>query len=177
MGSHLKQFTCSRSFWFLVLFSALLFEGVALYFQYVMNLSPCVMCVYERVALFSIAAAALFGFLAPSWTLWRWLALLAGLVAAVKGLLISLKHVDYQLHPGPWNQCESLPQFPDFLPLDHLFPALFRPYGVCSDVVWSFLDLSMAQWIAVMFGIYVAIFVVAILIQFFRTKPKRFLFH
>ena len=43
-------------------------EGSALYFQYGMDLQPCVMCIYERVALFGIAFAGLIGLIAPHLT-------------------------------------------------------------------------------------------------------------
>ena len=52
-----KTLSVQRSGWLLLLISALALEGAALYFQYGMELQPCVMCIYERVALFSIAFA------------------------------------------------------------------------------------------------------------------------
>ncbi len=42
-------------------FIAFMLECAALYFQHVMKLQPCVMCVYERVALLGIMVAGLVG--------------------------------------------------------------------------------------------------------------------
>ena len=43
-----------RLFWSLVLFSAVGLELTALFFQYGMKLDPCVLCVYERLAVAGI---------------------------------------------------------------------------------------------------------------------------
>ena len=41
-----------RRAWFLLAFSAIVLELVALLFQFGMGLDPCVKCIYERVAVF-----------------------------------------------------------------------------------------------------------------------------
>jgi len=144
-----KTLSVQRSGWLLLLISALALEGTALYFQYGMGLQPCVMCIYERVALFGIAFAGIIGLIAPRFLIMR---------------------VDYQLHPAPWNQCSYLPEFPQTLPLDKWFPVLFHPTGSCSDAVWSWLGLSMAQWIVVIFAVYLLIFLFVLISQFKRVE-------
>ena len=84
-----KTLSVQRSGWLLLIISALVLEGIALYFQYGMELQPCVMCVYERVALFGLAFAGLFGLIAPRFLIVRLLALLIGFVRVVKGLFLS----------------------------------------------------------------------------------------
>ena len=165
-----KTLSVQRSGWLLLLISALALEGTALYFQYGMGLQPCVMCIYERVALFGIAFAGIIGLIAPRFLIMRVLALIVAFLNAVKGLFISIKHVDYQLHPAPWNQCSYLPEFPQTLPLDQWFPVLFHPTGSCSDAVWSWLGLSMAQWIVVIFAVYLLIFLFILISQFKRVE-------
>ena len=172
MLTWLKTLSTQRRFWLFMAFSAFVLEMTALYFQYGMNLAPCVMCVYERAALFAILGVGLFGTLAPNFILTRIITILLGMISAVKGLSIAIKHTDYQLHPGPWNQCSAFADFPKSLPLDKWIPALFQPYGECSDVVWSFLGLSMAQWIAVMFAGYLIIFFMLFFSQFVRTRRR-----
>ncbi|KOE57373.1 disulfide bond formation protein DsbB [Aggregatibacter actinomycetemcomitans] len=174
-----KTLSVQRTGWLLLVISALALEGTALYFQYGMELQPCVMCIYERVALFGIAFAGIVGLIAPRFLVFRLLALLIAFFSTVKGLLISLKHVDYQLHPAPWNQCSYLPEFPQTLPLDKWFPALFQPTGSCSDVVWSWLGLSMAQWIVVMFAVYLIVLVLVLISQFksLDNRGRRRLFN
>ncbi|MDI5434752.1 disulfide bond formation protein B, partial [Salmonella enterica subsp. enterica serovar Kentucky] len=43
-----------RGAWLLMAFTALALEMVALWFQHVMLLKPCVLCIYERCALFGM---------------------------------------------------------------------------------------------------------------------------
>ncbi len=51
-------------------------EMVALWFQHVMLLKPCVLCIYERCALFGVMGAGLVGAIAPKkrrCDTWQWL--------------------------------------------------------------------------------------------------------
>lgn len=173
MLAYFKDLSCRRTGWFLLLLSALLLELCALYFQYGMNLKPCVMCIYERVALFGIAFAGLFGLIAPQFVLFRLIALLIGFGSAIKGLLLALKHVDYQLNPAPWNQCSFFPEFPETLPLDKWMPALFQPTGVCTDKTWEFLSFSMAQWIVVVFALYILVLALVLISQFVKGRRRQ----
>ena len=172
----LKTLSTKRSFWLFLIFSVLALEGAAVYFQYGMGLAPCVMCVYERAALFVILGACVIGILAPQFLILRLLSFLIGIISALKGLAIALKHTDYQLHPGPWNQCSAFAEFPKSLPLDSLIPSLFHPYGECSDVVWSFLGLSMAQWLIVIFAGYLVVFIILLISQLAKITKKRMIF-
>ena len=56
-----KSFSQQRLSWLLLLGFVVFFEACALFFQHVMLLAPCVMCIYERVAMLGIGAAALLG--------------------------------------------------------------------------------------------------------------------
>lgn len=172
----LKIYTTQRGIWLCLVLLALLFEGIAILFQHALHLPPCVMCIYERVALLGILFAGLFALIAPQYIFFRLFGLLMGFVGSIKGLLLSLKHLDYQLNPSPWNQCELFVRFPNYLPLDKWFPAFFRPTGLCQDVLWSFLGLSMVQWIVVMFALFAIIFLLLIISQFVRLFPNRLLF-
>ncbi|HBO37502.1 MAG TPA: disulfide bond formation protein DsbB [Pasteurellaceae bacterium] len=170
MLNFFKVLSLKRTGWFLLLCSALALEGIALYFQHGMGLAPCVMCVYERVALFGIVFAGLLGLLSPKLLIVRLLALFTGLLSAVKGLAIAIKHVDYQTNPAPWNQCSYMADFPKTLPLDKWFPYIFNPSGSCSEISWQFLGFSMAQWIVVVFAIYLLLLIVVFISQFKRVR-------
>ena len=57
----LNQCSQGRGEWMLMAFTALALELTALWFQHVMLLKPCVLCIYERCALFGVLGAALIG--------------------------------------------------------------------------------------------------------------------
>ena len=65
MLRYLNQSSRGRSAWLLLALTAFALELVALWFQHVMLLKPCVLCIYERCALFGIMGAGLVGAIAP----------------------------------------------------------------------------------------------------------------
>ncbi len=170
MLSYLKQVSLGRGGWFLLLLSCLVFEGVGLYFQHVMKLEPCVMCIYERAAIAGVAFSALIALIAPRMLLLRLLAVAIGLFSAVKGLRLALQHTDYQLNPAPWNQCPLMVEFPSTLPLNKWLPQMFEAYGSCSEIQWSFLGFSMPQWLIVIFVSYILVLGLVLISQF---KPMQ----
>lgn len=160
MISNLKQLSLQRWPWLLLAASALTMELCALFFQHVMELEPCVMCVYERLTMLAIVAAGLIGASSPNNILVRLVAFATWAVGAVWGLLLAIEHTDYQMNPSPFATCDFYPNFPSWLPLHELFPWLFNPTGYCSDIVWTFLDYSMPQWLIVSFSIYTALLLI-----------------
>ena len=127
--------------------TAFALEMVALWFQHVMGLKPCVLCIYERCALF-------------------------GIMGAGKGIALAWEHTQMQLHPSPFMTCDFAARFPSWLPLDKWLPQVFVASGDCSVRQWEFLTLEMPQWLV---GIFVAYFVVALLVliaQPFRPKKR-----
>lgn len=173
MLNYLKQVSLSRGSWFLLLLSCLAFEATGLYFQHGMQLEPCVMCIYERVAFLGIAVAALIGLLAPRLLLVRLFALVIGLFSAVKGLLLALQHTDYQLNPAPWNQCPLMVEFPTTLPLNKWLPQMFEAYGSCSELQWSFLGFAMPQWLIVIFAAYILVLGLVLISQLKPTRSRQ----
>lgn len=165
-----KGLSQGRGAWLLLAASCAALEATALYFQHGMGLNPCVMCIYERIALLGVMIAALIGAIAPRSTVVRWIALLLGLFSATKGLMLALKHTDYQLHPAPWNQCSPFVDFPETLPLNKWFPNVFEATSLdCAKITWRFLDLTMPQWLIGVFAIYLAILAIVTLSQFARS--------
>ncbi|MBI6550680.1 disulfide bond formation protein DsbB, partial [Xenorhabdus lircayensis] len=131
MFQFLKQSSQGRGAWLLMALTALILEATALYFQHVMKLQPCVMCIYERVALFGILGAALLGAIAPKTPL-RWLAILLWIYSAWQGLQLAWDHTMMQLYPSPFNTCDFFVSFPSWLPLSNWLPSVFEAYGDCS---------------------------------------------
>jgi disulfide bond formation protein DsbB len=166
----LKQLSLQRWPWLLLAMSALILELTALYFQHVMKLEPCVMCIYERITMLAIVAAGLIGASAPQNLFVRLLAFAVWALGAIWGMLLSIEHVGYQLHPSPFATCDFYPNFPQWLPLHEWMPWLFNPTGDCSDIVWTFFNYSMPQWLIVCFAIYTFIFLVVAISAILPSK-------
>nr|WP_277756062.1 disulfide bond formation protein DsbB [Vibrio parahaemolyticus] len=156
----------------LLLLFIIFFEACALYFQHVMMLAPCVMCIYERVAMMGIGGAAIIGLIAPKNALFRWLGLIGWGLSSYKGLMLAMQHVDYQFNPSPFATCDLFVTFPSWAPLNQWVPWMFEAYGDCSKIVWQFFDLSMPQWLVVIFAGNLVALALIVIAQFFPVKRK-----
>ncbi|NLS13891.1 disulfide bond formation protein DsbB [Vibrio sp. SM6] len=166
----LNQFSKQRLSWALLLAFMIFFELCALGFQHIMMLSPCVNCIYERVAMLGIAGAAIIGLLAPQNGVLRWLGLAGWGYSAYRGLEISAQHVEYQFNPSPFASCDLWVTFPSWLPLDQWAPWMFVASGDCAEVDWIFLSLSMPQWLVIIFAANLIALAFIVLAQFFPSK-------
>lgn len=160
----------------LMALTAFSLEMVALYFQHVMLLKPCVMCIYERCALFGIMGAGLVGAIAPKTPL-RWVAILIWLYSAYEGLRLSWEHTMIQLHPNPFTTCDFAVSFPNWLPLDKWLPSVFVASGDCAVRQWSLFSLEMPQWLLIIFGVFMLIGLLVMIAQCFKEKKRELFSH
>jgi len=143
--------------WGLLFFSAFGLELAALYFQHVMDLRPCIMCIYQRTAVFGVMFAAMPAMLLNN-VFTRVIGFLGWGISAIWGLFIAMEHVDIQTAVNPFfATCEFVPNFPNWAPLHEWLPNIFGATGDCGDINWSLMDMSMPQWMIVIFAIYTAI--------------------
>ncbi len=154
MIAFIRTITHNRTAWAILFGSTLFLELCAMFFQYVMGLQPCVLCIYQRVAVLGIMAGSAIGFVNPRNIILRWSGLLLWAYSSVRGLQLALQHTDLQLHPTPFNTCDLFITFPQWLPLNHWMPWFFNATGECSDIQWQFLSWTMPQWLIVAFGLY-----------------------
>lgn len=154
----LSSWAEQRWTWGLLFASAFVLELVALFFQYAMDLQPCIMCIYQRTAVFGVMFAALIPLLSNN-GLTRLVGFIGWGVSAIWGLLIAIEHVDIQTAANPFFvTCEIVPNFPAFMPLHHWLPNLFAATGDCGNIDWEFLGMSMPQWMIVIFAVYSVLF-------------------
>lgn len=173
MLAYFKDLSLNRSSWILLSLVALGLELSGLYFQYIMGLQPCVMCVYERLAIMGLIISGIIGAISPRLKLARYLAILVWGYSAIKGLLIAIRHTDYQLNPSPWNQCEFKPDFPQTLPFDQWFPQIFAPGPVnCSESQWEMLGWGMPQWLILAFACFTFFFILVLVSQFKKSRTE-----
>lgn len=168
--SSIHTFSHKRLSWIILLSFSVFFEVCALYFQHILMLAPCVMCVYERVAMMGLGGAALLGLIKPSNKWLRWISLATWGYASYRGLQLALEHVGYQFNPSPFATCDIFPNFPNWAPLDQWAPWMFEATGDCSKIVWQFISLSMPQWLVVIFSINLAVLAMIALAQFSKSK-------
>lgn len=171
MLTFLNSLPTERKAWLTLAGVATTFELVALYFQHIMGLAPCVMCIYQRTAMLGLVGAGLIGAIAPhnfgcrlaGYALWGY--------SAIKGLLLAIEHVGIQTTQSPFFSCDFRPNFAHTLPLDEWLPFFFKADGDCASISWMFIGWSMSQWMVVIFGCFVAT-LLAIVINRLRASNR-----
>lgn len=171
-----NQCSRRRAPWLLLACIALALELTALWFQYVMLIRPCVMCIYERCALWGIFLAGIVGAIAPATPL-RLMAIVGWIYSAWQGVHLACEHTKIQLHPDPFVTCDFAVRFPDWLPLDKILPSLFAATGDCSNNQWSALSLSMPQWLIIIFAVALFTGLLILLVQPFGAKRRDLFFN
>jgi len=168
----LAKWSKQRWAWGLLALTSLLLLLAALYFQYQLDLAPCMLCVYARAALSGVMLAGLIGAVAPRVAVVRWLALLLFCASAVWGVLNAHEQVSVEalVRAGGLYSCSLFPEFPLGLPLDSWLPEVFNPTGICGEVKWSFIGLTMPEWSRVIFVIYSLLSLLLLLSQFKKVK-------
>ncbi len=167
----LSNLTTNSTPWLLLALSALGLEACALFFQYAMDLAPCIMCVYQRVAIFAIVLAGLIGFAGCKFLITRLIAYVLWGIGSIWGLLIALEHVEIQANSGSlFFSCDIVPNFPTWAPLHEWLPALFEATGDCGEINWQFMNYSMPQWMILVYGVYALAFVIILLNRLIQAK-------
>lgn len=171
----LKTVSEKRSAWLLLVISVLLVEAIALYFQYGMNLQPCIKCVYIRAAFAGVLVAGLIGVIAAPLMLIRLIAFFGWIAAAGWGLYhaIDLINTEQILASGGFSSCALFADFPSWLALDKWLPSVFEVTGSCGAVEWELAGLSMAYWTAILLISYLSVALLLLIAQLAR-QPQRY---
>lgn len=172
MLATIKKISRHRLSWFLLLLSALALLASGLYFQYGLNLQPCIKCIYIRAAFAGVLLAGLLGLLAPKQSIMRLLAIALWLISAGTGLYhaVELVNIEQTLAAGGFSSCALFAEFPAWLALDKWLPAVFEVTGSCGGVDWQFLGLSMAYWSMLILAAYLLSAVVVLIGQLGRIS-------
>lgn len=169
MMQSLNRCSKNRVAWLLLALTAFMLELLDLYLQHLLLLNPCILCIYQRCALYGVVAAGLVGAVAPATPL-RFAGLMIWLYSVWHGLLLAIKHTNIQFHPSPFVTCDFLVNFPAWLPLNKWLPSVFSASGDCTVRQWHFLSLEIPQWMIIIFSTYLAIAAIILVAQCFPSR-------
>jgi len=166
----INQFSQSKVSWFLLAFTSAGLLCAALYFQHILDLQPCIKCIYQRTAVIGILLAALIPLIVNT-LLTRLLGIAVWAYSAFQGLVSAREHLEIIYSDNPFFiMCDVVPNFPSFLPLHEWLPAIFAATGDCDDNTWQFLDMGMASWLQIIFIAHLVVLSVVLIAQFVRTN-------
>jgi len=170
------QFSQQKRSWVLLAVSALSFLLAALYFQHAMDLRPCINCIYQRTAVIGILIAAIIPLIFMHF-MTRLIAFFIWGYSGIQGIVVAREHLDIIFSKSPFPAvCDIFPNFPSFMPLHEWIPSVFAATGSCNENSWQFLGMGMANWLQVIFSIYLVILCLVLISQlwckFFRPATK-----
>jgi disulfide bond formation protein DsbB len=154
--THLFQKACAvqARTWFLSGFLACVgMELAAIYFQFIVKLEPCPLCITQRLIVFSLALVFLGGVLHNPGS--GGVRLYAGLAAIVSLVGASVAAYHFVIQLLPHEELASCGPGAAYI-LDHFKLAdavrlFLTGTGDCTEVVWTFLGLSMPFWVGLSF--------------------------
>ena len=147
--------------------------AAAFYFEYVLYLDPCPLCMTQRLGTVMIGVGFFLAFLSRNT---RWL-LLVALLFTLAAAVFSTWVADHQI----WMQGLPKEEVPacgpsmnyliETLPLTDLLSVMLNGDGNCAEIVWSLWGMSMPEWTRICFiG-----FVLAAVYAIFHTIKQRFM--
>ena len=122
-----------------------------MYLQHVVGLVPCPMCIVQRYALVVVTLIAGLASLSGKRGVYVFSALLL-LVSAGFGAFVAARQSWLQLYPPEVATCgRDLYGMIENFPLQRAIPMIFKGGGDCTEIDWTFLGGSIANWSFVCF--------------------------
>jgi protein dithiol:quinone oxidoreductase len=133
--------------------------GYALYAQYTLNLEPCPLCIFQRVAMIALGIVFLLGALVgpksaggrKGWGLFAVLMALAGIAVAGRHLWIQSLPADQVPACGA-----PLADMLQMMSFSKVLMKVFTGSGECAQINWRLLGLSMPGWVLISFVVLAA---------------------
>lgn len=142
--------TLWRSTWFWLAMAALAFalEAGALFYQHVLHVYPCELCIYVRVWTAGIFFASLLALCVKRFPIGA--ALFSGLnlylAIGLAGVTYHLLGIEYDFGEG--GACSFFANFPSWAPLDQWLPFMFQVQDMCQATPRIIFSISMADCLA-----------------------------
>ena len=130
-----------------------LMATAVIYFQNVLGLEPCPLCILQRVAVIAIGVVLLLAGLHNPRVVGRRVYGALIVVAAGFGLAVAGRNVWLQhLPPDQVPACgPGLDYMLQAFPLNKTIQMVFHGSGECAEIKWTFLSFSIPEWMLLFF--------------------------
>ena len=140
----IRQFSQSKLYWILLITLGLSLEAAAIYYQYVLDEWPCVLCIHIRVWISGFIVLAVLALLVGSN---RWLTRGLHLVNTV--IMAGFVERSWQTlaveRGWVFGDCDMESGLPSWFALDKWFPAIFEVQTACGYTPLILFNISMAE--------------------------------
>lgn len=146
----------------------------ALYLEHVQGLSPCPLCVFQRVGLMGLGLISLVALIHnPSSTVGKRIYALLGSLSILWSAGVAARHVWLQnLPPDQVPSCgPGLNYLIDALPLKSVLEQVLTGSGECAVIDWTFLGQSLPVW-SLLFFVVLAVVSLWQLVRRYPTAAK-----
>ena len=149
----LTKFSKSAWYWALLVLIGLSFEFVGLYYQHVLELMPCVLCIHVRIWVMALILVSLLA-------LWMRRNAIMNLLAHMLTVVIAIGLLErsYQLlgteRGFTFTDCGLDLGLPAWLALDAWFPAVFKVQTSCGYTPELLFGITMAEALIVFSAIF-----------------------
>jgi len=163
----MRQLTTYRNLQVFLVIMAIIGMSFALfYLQRHLGLSPCPLCIFQRVGLIVMGGFALISALFnPKSKVIRLLLWLGSLVGIGWATAVAARHVWLQHLPA--DQVPScgpgLNYWLDTLPILQVFEEVFAGSGECASVDWTFMGLSIPEQSLILFSVLLIVHVLILM--------------
>ena len=144
MIKNILNISKSKWYWLGLLILGVSFEIIALFYQYVLEYAPCVLCIHVRIWVLGIIAISILGFLFYR----NWYALLLVNIT-ITGFMVGLFERSYQLFGIERGfiegSCSMASGLPDWFALDKWMPLLFKVWEPCGYTPELLFGVTMAE--------------------------------
>jgi len=147
--SQFRKMPSGSQYWLVLLLSAVSLMLAALYYQYIQEQQPCLMCIQVRIWLVALIFVSIFGMLTRSQ---RWSNLLAqsGLLIIAGGLAERAYMLLGTERGFVFSDCGFDLGLPDWLAIDVWFPGLFQVETTCGYTPEIIFGITMAEALMVL---------------------------
>ena len=143
----------TRQLFLLMFLSCVGLLAAAYYFEYVLFLDPCPLCIMQRIAVLLVGLVALSGSIFSVDVMKEKMHFALLFIVSCFGIAVAGRHVWIQSLPadqvptcGP-----SLEYMVETLPWADVLSIMLKGNGNCADMQWSFIGLSMPQCVLLWF--------------------------
>ncbi|WP_369856106.1 disulfide bond formation protein B [Candidatus Thalassolituus haligoni] len=148
--------------------------GAAYYFEIVLYMEPCPLCMVQRLATLLIGIGCLLAFIFDGFRWMSRLALALTTGSAIFGAVVADHHIWIQ-HLPPEDVPACGPSFDyllETLPMNELISIMLHGDGNCADVSWMFWDMSMPEWTRLFFIAFAIAGLIALISSWRRGDRK-----
>lgn len=149
MLNKLSNISRSAWYWSLLIIIGITSEGMALFYQYVLDFRPCVLCIHTRIWVLGFTIIASLALLIRHSA-----KLLVVAHALITLIMVGLLERSYQLlgteRGWVFGSCDFDLGLPEWLALQEWFPALFKIWEACGYTPELLFGITMAEALLVM---------------------------